>query len=857
MYSLGLFEKPPSRGFILIFTPCPKESNKKVLDDSLKMTIFGPSVEIPPRRLKLIVTPDPANRACLGLEMYSFGRFEKLPSRGFILIFTPCPKESNKKVLDDSLKMTIFGPSVEIPPRRLKLIFTPDQANRASLGLEMYSLGRFEKPPSRGFIPIFTPCPKESYNKVLDDSLKMTILEHCDEIPPGRLKLILTSDPANIASLGLDMYSLGLFEKPPSHGFILIFTPCPKESNNKVLDDSLKMTIFGPCVEIPPRRLKLIVTPDKANIASFELEIHSFGPVRKRSTRGFRLIFTPGSRESNNNVLDDSLKMTIFGPSVEIPPRRLKLIFTPDQAKLASFELEIHSLGVFEKPPSRGFIVIFTPCPKESNKKVLDDSLKMTIFGPTVEIPPRRLKLIVTKNPANRASLGLEMYSLGRFEKPPSRGFILIFTPCPKESNKKVLDDSLKMTIFGPSVEIPPRRLKLIFTPDPEILQVSDCKYQANRASLGLEMYSLGRLQKPPSRGFIPIFTPCPEESNNKVLDDSLKMTILEPCDEIPPGRLKLILTSDPANIASLGLDMNSLGLFENPPSHGFILISTPCPKESNNKVLGDSLKMTIFGPCVEIPPRRLKLIVTPDKANIASFGLEMYSLGLFEKPPSFGFILIFTPCPKESNKKVQDDSLKMTIFGPSVEIPPRRFKLILTPDQAKLASFELEIHSLGPVRKMSTRGFSLIFTPGSRESYNNVLDDSLKMTNFGPSVEIPPRRLKLILIPDQAKLASFELEIHSLGAVRKMSTRGFRLIFTPGSRESNNNVLDDSLKMTIFGPSVEIPPRRLKLIFTPDPEILQVSDWKCTVWVFLKSRHHVDSSLFSLHVQKNRIRNC
>ncbi|KAL9955788.1 hypothetical protein ACROYT_G037168 [Oculina patagonica] len=524
--------------------------------------------------------------------------------------------------------MTIFGPSVEIPPRRLKPILTPDQAKLASFELEIQSLGPAQKISIRGFRLIFTPSLRESNKNVLDASLKMSIFGPSVEIPPRRLKLIVTPDKANIASFRLEMYSLGLFEKLPSRGFILIFTPCPKESNKKVLDDSLKMTILGPCDEIPPGRFKLIFTPDPAYIGSFELEIHSLGPVRKMPTRAFSLIFTAGSRESNKNVLDDSLKMSILGPCDEIPPGRLKHIFTPDPASIASFRLE--------------------------------------------------------------------MYSLGLFDKPPSRGFIIIVTPCPKESNKKVLDDSLKMTIFGPSVEIPPRRLKLIFTPDPEILQVSDWKYQANRASLGLEMYSLGRFEKPPSRGFIPIFTPCPKESNNKVLDDSLKMTILEPCVEIPPGRLKLILTSDPANIASLGLDMYSLGLFEKPPSHGFILIFTPCPKQSNKKVLDDSLKMTIFGPSVEIPPRRLKLIFTPDPANITSFGLKIYSLGRIEKPPSRGFILIFTPCPEESNKNVLDDSLKMTIFGPSVEIPPRRLKLIFTPDPANIASLRLEMYSLG-----------------------------------------------------------------------------------------------------------------------------------------------------------------
>ncbi len=120
----------PSRGFILVFTPGPKKSNKKVLHEPLKMTISGPCVKIPPRRLKLIFPPDPAKPVSLRLEIYSLGLLENMLSRGFILIFTPVPKESNRKVLHEPLKMTISGPCVKVPPRTLKLIFTPDPPNR-------------------------------------------------------------------------------------------------------------------------------------------------------------------------------------------------------------------------------------------------------------------------------------------------------------------------------------------------------------------------------------------------------------------------------------------------------------------------------------------------------------------------------------------------------------------------------------------------------------------------------------------------------------------------------------------------------------------------------------------------------
>ncbi len=85
----------------------------------------------------------------------------------------------------------------------------------------------------------------------------MTILRHCVKILPRRLILIFTPDAAKPAGLKIAMYSLGLFRKMPSHGFILIITPVPKQSIKKVLYEPLKMTILGLCVKIPPRRSKL------------------------------------------------------------------------------------------------------------------------------------------------------------------------------------------------------------------------------------------------------------------------------------------------------------------------------------------------------------------------------------------------------------------------------------------------------------------------------------------------------------------------------------------------------------------------------------------------------------------------
>ncbi len=53
------------------------------------------------------------------------------------------------------------------------------------------------------------------------------------------------------------MYSLGLFEKMLRRGFNTMFTRGAKESNKRVLHNVLKMTILGPCVEIPPSTCRL------------------------------------------------------------------------------------------------------------------------------------------------------------------------------------------------------------------------------------------------------------------------------------------------------------------------------------------------------------------------------------------------------------------------------------------------------------------------------------------------------------------------------------------------------------------------------------------------------------------------
>ncbi|KAL9961165.1 hypothetical protein ACROYT_G030060 [Oculina patagonica] len=81
--------------------------------------------------------------------------------------------------------------------------------------------------------------------------------------------LIFTPDPSKPASLRTEVYCLSLFANSPSRGFMLIFTRGPKESDRNVLHEPLKMTILGPCAEMPPRRLKLIFTANQAKPASF------------------------------------------------------------------------------------------------------------------------------------------------------------------------------------------------------------------------------------------------------------------------------------------------------------------------------------------------------------------------------------------------------------------------------------------------------------------------------------------------------------------------------------------------------------------------------------------------------------
>ncbi len=192
--------------------------------------------------------------------------------------------------------------------------------------------------------------------------------------------------------------------------------------------------------------------------------------------------------------------MMIWGPFDEIPPRRLKHIFTPDQENRPVWQFK-STVWVFKKSPITLIHPNFTPGPNDSNKKLLNEPLKMSILRPFVKIPPRRLKLIFTPGSAKRASLRLEIFSLGLFGNPPSRGFVLIFTPGPKESNMKVTQEPLEMTTLGPYVEIPLRRLKLTYTPDPPKL-----------ASLGLQIYKIRWAS-----------TTGP-----------LKMTTLGPCVEIP-----------------------------------------------------------------------------------------------------------------------------------------------------------------------------------------------------------------------------------------------------------------------------------------------------------------------------------
>ncbi len=136
----------------------------------------------------------------------------------------------------------------------------------------------------------------------------------------------------------------------------------------------------------------------------------------------------------------------MLGHCVKIPPRILKLIFFPDTAKPFSLMIKMSSLRSFGKPPLRGFILIFTRGPKESNKKELHEAQKMTILGNCVGIQARILKFIFTPDPVTPASLRLKKYSLRRFRKRPSSEFIPIFTLDPKDPKRKVLHEPLKTT---------------------------------------------------------------------------------------------------------------------------------------------------------------------------------------------------------------------------------------------------------------------------------------------------------------------------------------------------------------------------------------------------------------------------
>ncbi len=95
---------------------------------------------------------------------------------------------------------------------------------------------------------------------------------------------------------------------------------------------------------------------------------------------------------------------------------------------------------------------------------------------------------------------------------------------------------------------------------------------------------------------------------------------------------------------------------------------------------------------------------------------------------PSHGFSLTFTPGPKESNQKVSHQALKINIFGPSIVILPRILKLIFSPDPAKPVSLKVETYSLVLFKKMLLRGFSLMFTPGQKESKQKVSHEELKL---------------------------------------------------------------------------------------------------------------------------------
>ena len=86
------------------------------------MCVFGLSVEMPPRRLILIYTPNPQHRARLLFKMYISGLCGAIRPRIFCQTSTPAPEKGASLLL----YMYIFGLSGEMPPRRLSLIFNLD-----------------------------------------------------------------------------------------------------------------------------------------------------------------------------------------------------------------------------------------------------------------------------------------------------------------------------------------------------------------------------------------------------------------------------------------------------------------------------------------------------------------------------------------------------------------------------------------------------------------------------------------------------------------------------------------------------------------------------------------------------------
>ncbi len=164
---------------------------------------------------------------------------------------------------------------------------------------------------------------------------------------------------------------------------------------------------------------------------------------------------------------------------------------------------------------------------------------------------------------------------------------------------------------------------------------------------------------------------------------------------------------------------------------------------------------MKIPGPCVKIPPRRIKAFFTPDPSKPASLRPEVYSFSLFENPPSRGFFLIFSQGPKESYGKVLHEPLKMTVSGPCLKISSRKFRFIFTPDPAKLTSLRPEIYTMDLFGNPPSRGLILISSLTLKESYGKVLHEPLNMTFLVSCLKIPLRRFKFIFSPDSAKSPS------------------------------------------------------------------------------------------------------